>query len=547
MSETKENNRKAKGEETPLKTEKGQTSRAVHRKRVKAETGRGGKKTARNVRMSNKTGMSSAKRRRTSVKDKEAKNSNATGKKTGGKGSKKFRPASKAKRIDVCLTVAICIMLTLGLWRVVAYAGFREKKQSVASESFRPNTTVDGVDVSEMSYTQAVDYWEEQVEPAYRSVAVTFDDGTSVTAAELGCSSDYRATIEQAWHNGRTGSLEERYAQLMSAGDETSDHSVTRRPYDDQKVREYVQALAAQTDREPENAGLESFDTSSYQFTFHESRPGARLNQEKLVQDIEAALENGGGNVTPEIVEIPPEASTEAVASEYGMICEARTDASSSNKNRQGNIQLALSILSGICIEPGETFSFNKAVGERTKARGFKEAPAYIRGTVQDQVGGGICQVSTTLFNAAVKADMTIKERHAHSMRVSYVDPGKDATVDWENKDLKFTNNTSEKVYICGYLTSNKTVRIGMFGRLLPNGESISVETKKSKSKDYSTQYQVNFLLPSGETKTIQSGKKGCTAETIKVRKDASGNEISRETLFKSTYSPTNEIIEYGP
>ena len=174
---------------------------------------------------------------------------------------------------------------------------------------------------------------------------------------------------------------------------------------------------------------------------------------------------------------LAPEVTLEDVSSRYGMIASAVTDASSSSSNRIENIRLAMSIIDGTRLAPGEQFSFNDRVGERTKARGFKVATAYSGGTVTEEVGGGICQVSTTLFNAVVKADLRVDERHPHSLTVSYVDLGKDAAVDWENKDLKFTNTSEDYVFICCQVTDDKRLRIGVFGRLLPNGETITVES----------------------------------------------------------------------
>ena len=142
---------------------------------------------------------------------------------------------------------------------------------------------------------------------------------------------------------------------------------------------------------------------------------------------------------------------------------------------------------------------------------------------------------------------MEITERYNHSMTVSYVDPGKDAAVDWGNKDLKFTNTSDDNVYLICYLTEDKRVHIEVYGKFLPDGKTITVEGKKTNTIDPETEYRVNFALPSGETKLVQEGKKGCSAATYKIWWDAAGNEIDREQIFKSRYNAANEIIEYGP
>ena len=228
------------------------------------------------------------------------------------------------------------------------------------------------------------------------------------------------------------------------------------------------------------------------------------------------------------------------------LIDYAVTNASSSSRARLNNIKLAMSLINGAKLSPGETFSFNERVGQRTAERGFQMATAYSGGEVTEQVGGGICQVSTTLFNAAVKADMQIDERHNHSLTVAYVDKGKDATVDWGHQDLKFTNTSPDDIYICCYLTEDKRVRFGIFGRLLPNGEKITLDAMTTEAVKYQTEYQPDPSLASGQTVVSQNGRDGYKAEAYKVRWDADGNELSRELLCSSIYKAKNEIILYG-
>ena len=206
-----------------------------------------------------------------------------------------------------------------------------------------------------------------------------------------------------------------------------------------------------------------------------------------------------------------------------------------------------MSFIDGKCLKPGEVFSFNDTVGKRTSARGFRMAKAYSSGEVIDEVGGGICQVSTTLFNAAVKSDLEIVERHNHSLTVSYVDKGKDATVNWRSQDLRFKNTSDDDVYIGCYLSKDKRVRFAIFGKLLENGETITVETETTKVKKYDTKYVANPELPSGQSRVVEPGKNGFKAEAYKVRWDANGNQISRELLCKSTYKAQDAVVEFGP
>ena len=463
------------------------------------------------------------------------------------KKKRKKKRRSPFSALTLLLLLLIGGLTGVGVWRVNEYEDFMQMKAVVARQTFYDGTTVEGVDVSSMTLPEALNHWDSQIEPAYRETAAVLNDGTKITAVQMGYESDYVHTLSSAWNAGRSGSLVERYKRVAAHMAQPRAYDVERRLYDDEVVNSFVDQLAEQIDTEPRDARLETFDVDTQSFTYAREQVGRTLDRQKLVQDIRTALDAGGGNVQMEIAAVAPALTAENVSSQYGMITSAVTNASSSSKNRLNNIALSLQMINGSCLKPGETFSFNEVVGQRTKDRGFKSAPAYSRGEVTEEVGGGICQVSTTLFNAAVKSNMEIEERHNHSMTVSYVDPGKDAAVDWGNKDLKFTNTSDDNVYICCYISEDKRVHIAVYGKLLEDGRTITVEGKKTDTIKPETEYRVNFSMPSGETKLVQEGKKGYSATTYKVWWDAAGNEIEREQLCKSRYNAANEIIEYGP
>ena len=461
---------------------------------------------------------------------------------------KNVRPRKKGHLwVTFLLLIAIGGLLYGVYGQYNRYIAFAEMKEQVNCATFYAGTTVEGIDVSNMSLEEALDYWQTNIESGYENRTVTFSNGESYTAKDFGYQSDYQTVLTTAYMAGRSGSLVERYQALSERVERPANYTVTRTLYDETLIAAYASNLASQTDTEAQDAKIESFDVDSYSFTFTDSSSGQKLDTDQLKSDIRACLENGGGTVTLKIDAIEPDVTTEEISGEYGMIAYAVTNASSSSSNRLSNIKLALQLINGTCLEPGETFSFNDTVGKRTTERGFKMATAYSGGEVTEDVGGGICQVSTTLFNAAVKSDMEIVERHNHSLTVSYVDKGKDAAVNWNSQDLKFKNTSDDNVYIVCFLTDEKRVVFGLFGKVLPNGETIEIDAETTGTIDYETVYQASLSLLPGTTSVVQKGKNGYTAVAYKVRKDADGNTISRELLCKSTYKATNEIIEYGP
>ena len=477
----------------------------------------------------------------------ENRNPNVAGGNTGrGGGRPPKRQSATFGLLNVLLLGGIVLMIVMMMRQNALHADFVMMRGVVDQLTYYDGTTVEGVDVSGKTLAEALEYWRDNIEPRYSGRTVTLDNGTTVTSRDLGYSSDYVAVLTSAWSAGRSGSLEERYLGAANRRDHPVAYSVTRSDYSESIVEQYVKLMAQQVDRPVQNAVIESFDPQTYEFTFTEARAGSQLDQAALREDIKSAIAAGGGSASLSVSVLQPEASTEEVAARYGMIASATTNASSSSSARLNNIKLAMSFIDGCCVGPGETFSFNSTVGRRTTERGFRKAGAYSSGEVTEQVGGGICQVSTTLFNAVAKADLEIVERHNHSLTVGYVDKGKDATVNWGSQDFRFRNNTGDNIYVCCSLTGDKRVRFGIFGRLLPNGETITIEAVTTRTLEYETEYLPTPLLGPGQTSVMQAGRVGYEAEAYKLRWDADGNQISRELLCKSRYPARNQIIQYG-
>ena len=462
------------------------------------------------------------------------------------------RSARARRRANATIALDILfvtVMLCLGTWFVFqarSNAQVQQMKAAVSRQTFYEGVTVEGVNVSGMTLSQAADYFARGVEADLSHTTVTIDGSLSVTAAQLGYESDYLTVLKNAWNAGRSGSLQARYQALNTRRVQPVDYSVHRRLYDGAVLDALVGMVAQRVNMEAKDASLEAFDASSFKFTFSEERAGRKLDADALRRDIASAMDAGGGAVNTVVEILQPTVTSAEVSSQYGMISSAVTNASSSSKARLSNIRTAMAFINGTCVKPGEEFSFNKTVGRRTTERGFKLATAYSGGEVTEQVGGGICQVSTTLFNAAVKADMDILERHNHSLTVAYVDRGKDATVNWGNQDFRFKNTSDDDVYVCCILTDDRRVRFGIFGKLLPNGESITVETVTTETIKYETKYEFSAFLAPGETNVVQPGRNGYVAQAYKVRWNAAGEQISRELLCTSRYQMKNEIIQYG-
>lgn len=217
----------------------------------------------------------------------------------------------------------------------------------------------------------------------------------------------------------------------------------------------------------------------------------------------------------------------------------------SSSSNRKTNIELAVAKINGTVLMPGEDFSYNETVGQRTAANGFKSAPVYENGQVVDGIGGGICQVSSTLYNACLYSNLEIIERHPHGFKPSYVSPGLDATVSWGSVDYKFENNRDYAIKLVCYCQGGR-IYIDIYGLEQSNDYTIKLEANNVGTISPKTIYQSTTSLSTGVQKVTQSGSSGCKTETYKLLYDSNGNLVSRTCISKDTYNPHNKIVSVG-
>ncbi|MBR2588567.1 MAG: VanW family protein [Clostridia bacterium] len=220
------------------------------------------------------------------------------------------------------------------------------------------------------------------------------------------------------------------------------------------------------------------------------------------------------------------------------------TTYASSNYNRSTNISIAANTVNGTVLMPGETFSYNETLGQRTTAKGYREAGAYVNGQVSTEVGGGICQVSSTLYNAALLCNLEIVARTNHSFEPAYVPAGQDATVSWRSPDFQFKNNREYPIKLVASAGGGR-VTFTIYGVKSDNDYEVKIQSSKTGTIPFSTQYVNDDSLPVGTTKVTQSGSNGCRSVTYKILyKD--GQEVSRTLINSDTYNPHNQVVAKG-
>lgn len=215
-----------------------------------------------------------------------------------------------------------------------------------------------------------------------------------------------------------------------------------------------------------------------------------------------------------------------------------------SSKNRAYNVELATKKINGTVIMPGETFSYNKTVGSRTIEAGWKEGTAYISGKVVPSVGGGVCQVSSTLYNTALLANLEITERTNHTFTVDYVAASRDATVYYGSLDFCFKNTRNYPVKIVA-TANNGVCKISLYGIKEEVEYEVIIQSKITSYINRTTIYKEDPTLEEGKEKIIQYGFNGCRSEGYKILK-LNGKVVSQTLLSKDTYSPQERIVKRG-
>lgn len=301
---------------------------------------------------------------------------------------------------------------------------------------------------------------------------------------------------------------------------------------------------AAKWDKQPKNGSISAFDASSGKFTFAGAEEGRALDQEKLTADILAALgkKDFDAEIAAVVNPVQPEFSEATAREKYKTISTVTTN-TTANSRRNTNVRLAAEAINGTVLQPGEEFSFNETVGQRTEAKGYKGAAAYNNGLVVEEIGGGVCQVSSTLYNAVLKAGLKTTVRRSHTFEPSYVTPGTDATISWGGPDYKFVNNSSAAIGIrASYADQKMTVSI--YGiPILEEGVTYSLKSTKIKDLEVpAPTYEEDGTLEPGVEKVKSNGSAGSYWETrLVIKKD--GEIVSQEVDHNTTYKGHAPVV----
>lgn len=271
---------------------------------------------------------------------------------------------------------------------------------------------------------------------------------------------------------------------------------------------------------------------------------GVEVEKARLAEAVK--LLNFEETATVPVKTITPAITTESLKSKLfnTTLGVYSTNYQSSTSNRAANVILAASKINGVVLKPGDTFSYNESIGDTTIANGYKVAPVFENGKTSEGVGGGICQVSSTLYTAVLYADLKVVERRNHSLTVAYIPKGQDATVSYGSIDFKFMNNTNYPIKIsCS--AKGGIVNVSLIGTRRDAERTVQLKHNIVSTTEPTTVETQDASLPYNARKVTVTGKPGYVVDTIKTVFE-NGKEISSEKITRSTYKMVPTEISVG-
>ena len=439
----------------------------------------------------------------------------------------------KSKKAGLILTVGAALFLAAG---APALAD--------ETDTISKNVYIGGVNVSGMTEEQATKAVEEKLGKGTGGnyTVKIGDETTTATAENFGMEWTNREVVHEAMEVAKGGNLIKQYKDKKDLQVEPKNFEVAYAP-NEQAVKTYVEKLAEEYNRDAEEGDI-TFANGYPEVTGGET--GIAVNVDQSVSSIMKALEGDGTELTV-VAEVQKPSVTKEELSQVKDVLGTATTYYGSSYERNTNVEVGASKINGTLIMPGETFSVTAAVTPFNADNGYYPAPSYESGQVVDTYGGGICQVSTTLYNAVLKAELQVDERHNHTMLVSYVDPSKDAAIAEGLMDFIFTNNTDAPIYIYG-VGYQGTLNFTIYGHETrdPN-RSISFRSETLSQTDAST--NVKLVAKSdqniGYLNQTQSAHQGLEAVLWKDIVNADGTTDTVQ-VNSSSYQASPAIYEVG-
>ncbi len=404
------------------------------------------------------------------------------------------------------------------------------------------DVTVSGVAVGGLSRAGArakLTAWAlEQVKQEISLTAL--DQHWRGTIEQLGARVDTDAAIAKALKVGRSGGFVSRAVQVLTpwgSGKRFSAPIITDSP----RAGHTIALIAKQVDRPHQDAKLKAIDG---RLEIVPDGYGIKLNKEQAARVVADAISRHQATISLPVETDKPEITANDAVGIDTLLARFTTRFNPGKVGRTHNLVLASRCINGAILKPGMQFSVNKIVGPRLGSRGFRNAPIFVRGKLEDGLGGGICQVSSTLYNAVLLSGLKVLERNHHSRTVPYVVPGRDATVAFGLQDFRFENTNSAPIGILAQVQGSR-LTVDIYGAAADK-KTISIFTSPSKHIPAGVKTVADASLAPGARKIVDKGASGVSV-TVYRRIAQPDGTAKTEVVSRDRYAPQAAIVGVGP
>lgn len=409
--------------------------------------------------------------------------------------------SNKNKKVRNIILILSIVIITIG-----AIAIHYFNKNYIYNHKIAKNVYVGNTDLSNLSIDEAKKLLSNTYNP--KTMKIEYEnDSFDLNPQTIDFKYDTNSVLNEAYNFNKTDSYIENVKRVISLESGNKKVFEIKSTYNESKLDNYLKNISKEINTEVKDADINISSSGSINITSEVI--GQEVNIKSTKENINKSIKNNSfKNIDLVVEKTEPKITANMLQSVDSVLATHSTTFNNSSPNRAHNIIRSANSTSDILLMPGEEFSYNKATGPRSKANGYKDAPVIVNGKIQDGSGGGVCQVSTTIYNSALYSGMDITKVRNHSLPSSYAPMGKDATVAYDYLDLKFKNPYDHPVYIKN-TAYNGVVNSKIYG----------------SSKD-----EQNISI---QTESIGSGN---TVKTYRIYKDQSGKVIKNEYITTSTY-----------
>lgn len=443
----------------------------------------------------------------------------------------------KILNIDKRILITISIILMLFFISVMYFS------YEYSNKDIHKGVMIEGIEVSNLSKDEALKKVKNETDNLISDYKVNFAVGEEefkIPLKNFGYSLDLNKAVDDAYNYGRSNNLVKNYYEILK-GLVVKENIIAATKIDNKLTDTVVEDLGNRIFIEPKDANPIINEDKTVTIDKENIGRYLDLNETKKLLNIDILKQDK--------IELPVHKTEPKIYSDYyqgidKVLGEFETDYSTSTNNRKENVKLSASKFNNLKLEPNQEISFNDQIGDITVEEGFKTATVIVSGEYESGVGGGVCQVSTTLYNSLILSDLEIVERHNHSRPINYVELGTDAAVVKGYKDLKFKNNTNHPILIVAS-ADGKKLNFKVLGNSADRDYEVKIIPERKGVISPQVIKKYSDKIDEGDSMVEQSGSKGYSYVTFKeIIKN--GEVLNTTQISKSYYVPKDKIVVIG-